>query len=316
MPLTSEQQAERLSGIGSSEIAAVCGLSDYAGPYDVYCQKLQITEPFAGNKFTDFGERLEPVLVDWYREKRSVSLRYPCPTYTHAQHEWVKATPDAIVLDPDEAGLVECKTADWRLAHKWGPEGTDDIPDAYLAQCAWQMAVLDLPWVDVVALVDRDFQVYRVVRNYSFEESLLEIGSRFWHDHVLAKVPPPVDGSEACAQYLNLRHTRPSDQLLAADDEGERLAGELKVIQDGRKELEKSEKEVKNKIRALIGDHRGLATSVGRIYWSPVKDRVTTDWKAVAEEVGADEDLVRKHTQARPQVRRLLPKWDVPKERS
>ena len=45
-------------------------------------------------------------------------------------------------------------------------------------------------------------ETFRLHRNSELIAELLHFGKQFWHDHVLAEVPPPVDESDSYARYM------------------------------------------------------------------------------------------------------------------
>lgn len=68
MSLTPEQIALRRNTLGASEIAAVCGMDPFAGPWDVWADKLglDIREEFAES---DMGHLFERPLLEHYSQE-------------------------------------------------------------------------------------------------------------------------------------------------------------------------------------------------------------------------------------------------------
>jgi predicted phage-related endonuclease len=66
MGLTEEQLAVRALSIGASEVAAVLGASQYAGPLEIFQAKTGGGEPFQSNRYTEFGTECERVVADLY----------------------------------------------------------------------------------------------------------------------------------------------------------------------------------------------------------------------------------------------------------
>nr|HPJ27168.1 hypothetical protein [Synergistaceae bacterium] len=78
--------------------------------------------------------------------------------------------------------------------------------------------------------------------------------------------------------------------LLEPTREAETLAEMLYTARQNRKMAESEEKGLENKLLALIGEHEGIR---GIATWKNSKGSVS--WKAVAEELGAPEDVVEKY---------------------
>ncbi len=284
MTLTAEQIAERRSGVGSSEIAAVCGISPYAGPHDVWSAKVYCEESI-DNVHTRFGKRLEPVLLAYYAETTGHTLDCESVTRRHPDHPWALATVDGLVVvdDGDDnirpAWIVEAKTADWKVADQWGEEGTDQIPEQYLCQVQWQMFVLDLPRADVVALVGKDWRIYTVMADAGFQAFLFVSAQQFW-GYVERQELPPIDASDGCIANLG-RRNRGGDYVSGVDEIEEmvvRLAQAKADIEDA----ETRKKRLQAEIMAAVGDDaKGYKSPLGRIGWVERSPRYQVDGKAM-----------------------------------
>ena len=145
--LTDEQKKLRMTGIGSSDIAAVVGLHPYRSALDVWAVKRGIfEEPDLKDKVpVQVGIYMEPFIAHYYAATTGFPLADGGGTHTHPDHPWMLATPDREVpryAFQDYPGhLVELKTVGWRSAYRWGEGGEDVMPPEYQVQCRWQMAV-------------------------------------------------------------------------------------------------------------------------------------------------------------------------------
>lgn len=306
--LTDEQKEIRKLGIGGSEIGAVAGLSPYAGPIDVWRAKvegysLEETKPMKR------GRILEPALADWYAEDTGALLEV-APTLRHPTSAVALATPDRFASLAGERWVLELKTANFRTLHQWGEAGTDEVPQHYLAQVAWEMACADLERADLAVLIaGDDFRVYRIQRDREMEAMLLEEAERFWKDYVLTRTPPPIDGSASCADWLAEKYPTHRAPLLEATPEAEHLALELRRARDTGERWESEAQQLRNQLQALIGDAEGVTGSFGRITWKQSKGRTVIDWEAVAKAAGASSDLIKQFTTTKPGPRVFRPTW-------
>lgn len=310
MALTAEQQAIRSQGIGSSEIAAVAGLDPYAGPMDVYLRKRGLIE-HAETEAMARGRWLEPVLARWFEEEHEVTL-VPGATVRDERRPWMLATPDYLV----QGEIVECKTAGLRQAHRWGEPGTDEVPESYLAQVQWQMAVVGAARASVVVLLATEYlpRVYVVRADREIQDGLAELGGRFWHRHVEAGVPPTPDASEATKAWL--RATYPHHvAALRPPTHGEiDLVTAYRAARRSREASERLEEEIKAKLCASIGEAEGIAGEWGRITWKSAKGSRRTDWEALARFLGATEQQIAQHTTETAGSRRFLARWAAEEE--
>ncbi len=309
--LTQEQHEVRRTGIGASEIAAVAGIDPYRRPIDVWAEKLGLVEPFAGNRYTKWGSLLEAVIADSYAEDNGVVLTSP-GTLRHPQHEIVLATPDRLVHPSVNAPPVrnlQIKCSDARNAEQWG-EGPDDVPEQYLCQVTWEMAVTGLPETDLAVLIGgNEDRVYRIRRDLELEGQLIEVAEKFWRDHVLTQDPPPVDGTEQYGNYLKCRFPRDARPLLPATQEACDLVDQLRFRRAALAAAVEAEAEIENRIKALISDAAGIE---GLVTWKAAKPSTKTDHKQVAEQLQpyVKSDIVQKiitqYTTTKPGSRRFL----------
>ena len=63
--ITSEYKLARKRYIGSSDMAAILGLSPYATAHDVFLEKTGRVEDDPGNENTELGNRFEGALVEF-----------------------------------------------------------------------------------------------------------------------------------------------------------------------------------------------------------------------------------------------------------
>lgn len=306
--LTAEQQVERRKGIGGSEIAAVAGLSPYAGPLEVFLSKMGEAPEVDGFN-VERGTYLGPALARWYAKRtgRAVThLGRQEKTLRHPAHEIVVATPDGQVHESTKASKViaplEAKAPHWMTAQQWGPPGTDEIPDHHVPQTQWEAAVLDADSAEVAALISGDLQIYTVPFDPELFAALVDVAERFWRDHIVTGKAPDVDGSESARRWLEKQHPRAARDLIEATEDAEAHARAYIEASDAAKEAETAKNYHGNRLRQLIGDHDGID---GVVTWRNNKASKRIDWEAVAREAGANDDLIAQHTITKPGPRVL-----------
>lgn len=192
--LTPEQLSRRKLGIGGSDIGIICGYtysesisSKSRTILDIYLSKTSIDNSFVETEQMFWGNKLEDVIANVYTLRTGKSCE-SIDTVIHPKYDWAIANVDRLISD---GGILECKTADMRMAKLWGEPGTDQIPKSYLAQVAWYCMVLDAPYADIAVLVGgNDFRIYKYTRTPSFENLLLRKAEDFWVNHVQKNMPP------------------------------------------------------------------------------------------------------------------------------
>ena len=301
--LSERDVRRRQSGIGASEVPAVIGL--VPGIIDVYARKVGESENQQASDLLEFGHRIEDVISDAFVHRHPGLRTFKPGTLRHPKAAWALATPDRVVAPPgvgrppreEWLDILEIKTV-FFSGRDFGESGSNEIPDKYLVQVAWQMAVTGMPHATLVALVNGSYREYRIAREMELEEILLAQVEKFWVDHVLARVPPPVDGSAAYGEYLRRRHPRDSGLMLPPSPETEALTKRLRQAKAVLKEAEGAEAEAKQALQSVIGDASGIE---GLCTWRTNKDSHKTDWEAVLRDFAATqdiwpEDLIKKHT--------------------
>jgi putative phage-type endonuclease len=201
--------SNRPHGIGGSDIAAVLGLSPYKTALQLWAEKVGhpgATEP--SGIHLRFGQHLEPFVASEYERVTGLHTSEVGYPIFHPEHGFMFASIDRLVTNSEEEQatangrvvaqkILECKTASVFSRGEWGAEGTDQVPTAYLLQCAWYMAVADCDRADLAVLLgNNDFRVYTVKRDIRLEGLMIDQAQRFWFDHVLACEPPPPQTAE------------------------------------------------------------------------------------------------------------------------
>ena len=294
-------------GLGGSEIAAVAGLNPWKSALDVWGEKtgrLQTAEP---NLAMQLGTYLEAFIAQQYSNRTGFSLTKG-HTRQHPTTPVIGGSPDFLVID-QKRGL-ECKYTAYLDPELWGPPGTDLVPIYYLAQCQWYMQLTGLPVWDLAVLAPREFRIYPVSYDADLVEMLLETGTRFWVDYVLADVQPPLDSPDAAQRYLAGRYPQQiHDVVVKADETAIAWSDTLQLVKGQLAPLEELKARAEAELKLRIGEAAGIEGEDFLHTWKQSRVSKEVDWQAIALELGATPEVIAKHTVARPGVRRFLPKW-------
>ncbi len=163
---TFEWFAMRRQVVGASEAAAVCGMSQYATPLDLYMEKTGLIKPQPAGEAAEMGLAAEPFILSCYEKRTGIVCERPLPMYRHWEHPFMAATPDARWKMPFGNRLVELKlTGDRGRIGQLGPDGSDFIPDDWFLQCQDQMFVMDTSEMDLAVLHDARLRVFTIGRD-------------------------------------------------------------------------------------------------------------------------------------------------------
>lgn len=286
--LTDAQKKLRRTGIGSSDIATLCGLGPFrknGQPFhdamEIWCDKTgKAQDDGEGTPQQAQGHRLEPVIGRWYAEDRGVELFVlDGGTARHPKNDYMLATPDFVVRD--EQGLVaeaiEVKNVGSRMAHDW----RDGVPVYVTAQNLWQQGVLQIEKGVVTALVGgRDRVTEPVPFALDVLNAMIEVAHEFWEKYVVPDIPPPIDSSASWARYLSEKFPVAEGGMLEAPADAIGWAEQCLDYKDQIEVLKRQQTEAENHLKALVESNRGLFAPGWEATWTDRKGSI--DWKAVA----------------------------------
>jgi putative phage-type endonuclease len=294
--------ADRRTCLGGSDIGVVAGVNRWKTPFQLWEEKTGRRVDDADSLPMRFGAYNEGFVATEYTkatgrrvERFNAMLRHPtAPIGGHIdrlvipQGKSRAAWHGRITTD---RGL-ECKTASaYALGRdsEWGPDGSDQVPESYLLQCATYMALTGCPHWDLSALIgNAELRLYELHRDPELEEGVIEIASKWWTDHVLADVPPdPVNEAEARQRWV--RHE--AGRLLELDADGAALLTALAQAKAKVRVAEAEEQAIRDKLIPLLADadavtYQGASLATFRAN----KDSVRVDWPALGGRLIEDLD--------------------------
>ena len=247
----------RKTGIGGSDVGAIIGVSPWTSPFALWAKKLNlIPDDFAPSEAMEWGNRLEPVVLDAFAEQNSgLTIYRNVGTWAHKDRPWQLANPDAIALDREtgEFMIIEVKTS--RYEDDWN-EKTGQIPLTYRAQVLWYMDTFGFTSAKVVTLFSGSkLRVFDVQADDFEVKTNLEAVERFV-GLVQSETKPEFDG--AMSTYEAIRQIHPD-----IDPDGEVELGDLgmhyELAVSKFAEAEKHLNEMKSRVLDAMGSaKRGL----------------------------------------------------------
>jgi len=253
--LTEQQLVERKSGIGGSDIGAILGLNKWTSPLDVYLDKTgQADGPdLSDNEAVHFGNVLEDTIAQEYARRTGCKVRRRNQRFIHPDHEWMAANIDRSV--DGERMILECKNSSQWMAGAWGESGTDEVPESYLVQVAWYMAILGYDRANLAALIGgNNLRIYEFDRDYELEKILINRSREFWFNNVLAKVAP----APSCERDLDTLYAMDNGDTLLADPVTEERVYKLAHLKADIKIMEERADALKFDIQKDMGSSATL----------------------------------------------------------
>lgn len=286
MSLTEKQKAVRRTGVTATDMRVLAGVDPYGRtPHDVWSTKVLGVDDFKETEATELGQELEPILVPRLARKVGLHALRVDPeslTMRHPQVAHHLATPDALFAPSafhKAEAIGQVKVCGLRAAAAWGePEdGPGAVPDHVLVQCAWELYVSRHVVEHVGALCGTELRVYRLELSPDVAhliEALCEVADRFWTDHVVARKPPPLDGTEGATRMLQSLYPVPRGPAVRASAELEAQIGRYFALQAESKAAEQVLKTAKQELISVCGDSEAILGEGWRLLYAMQKGYV------------------------------------------
>lgn len=256
--LTPEQRIKRKSGIGGSDIAAICGLSPYRSALDIYFQKTLDDLDDISNDNIWWGNALESVIVDKYMDIYPQKIEFP-DTKVDDEYPFMLANVDGILED---GAVLEAKNVGQYTSKKWGQPFTDDIPVEYYLQVAHYTKIFKAPYARIAAYFGgADFKIYEYSPNKAIEEMIMSKCTNFWENHVLKRIPPPATKYE---DQIKLWKDAFADSKKEATPEIVLTLKQYGAIQKNIKELETEAESLKSTICGFMEASEAITDTGGK----------------------------------------------------
>jgi putative phage-type endonuclease len=264
--------ADRIS-VGSSDIAAICGMDRWRSPFAVYLEMTgelpDIPRTAELEDAAELGLIYEDGIARLLARRHGFGLLPTPGTLAHVDRPWQLANVDRLV-DENNDGVpdapVECKN---RSVYQLG-DWEDGVPDAPALQAHWQLGVTGYDHVWVAAVLGGNTpRFYRLERDQSLIDHLVQIADDF-RQRVIDRRPPDVDGSEATTDLLAHLYDVQPEAVTALPDDAAKWLAERRRAKGLIKDLEVAVAEAENHLKVLLGEHEiGL-----------LDDKPAATWKA------------------------------------
>ena len=248
----------RRTGFGASDVSVLYGWGfENQSLYQLWLQKVGLI-PAGDTEDTErfeFGRRAEPMLARWFEDEEGLYVFHEQERRTHPEHAWCLATIDGEVFEgPTRDGLEPLGGIEIKTASPWEWKPDEPIPIRYAAQAQWQMFVCGWERVWFAVLHGTAFRIYELERDEADIAELFATASKFWHENVLALVPPEIDDSPATGKALSQAYRGDHDRTTVDLTE---LSGTLMDLREAKAQVTKWKATAelqKNKLKAAMGD--------------------------------------------------------------
>lgn len=207
--------AERLDGIGASEISAVLGLSPWESKFSLWHRKAGLVAPQVDSDRMAWGRFQEDSIARWWAAGHPDWMVRRTGMWRNNSRPWQFVNPDRLAFRGRQIKDIEIKIAG--SADGWGEAGTDEIPVYYRCQVFWQMDCLGLDEAIVaVSIAGQPPREYLV--RYDLNEALyMREEARAFLASIELGERPDLDAHSATYQVLRELHPDIDDIDISVD---------------------------------------------------------------------------------------------------
>ena len=261
----------RKLGIGGSDASVVCGISRYKSPVELWMEKTDQLPAQEAGEAAYWGTQLEALVRAEFTKRTGIEVSIVSQLLQSIEYPFMLANLDGVCEVPDVGTCIfEAKTASAYKADEW----EDSIPDEYQLQVQHYMAVTGYKGAYIAVLIGGNtFRWKFVERDEELISLLIELETAFWN-YVQDRTPPPLDGSEASANFLSERfpNSVPKSQIELPNTAAELLAQYDEAIEQLEAVTEQKQR-AENLLKEMLGDNE-IGTA---------GDRIIT-WKSISQE--------------------------------
>lgn len=282
----------RLSGIGGSDIGAICGVSPFSSAKQIYFKKTgqyeDALKPGAGSlERMHFGHMLEPVVADEYALRTGNKVLDIDCTLCHKDYPWARANIDRLIVEEVvqhdgstiivPTGILECKTTSEYGNDDWND---GEILESYMYQLQWYLWILGLEHGAFACLVGGNkFYHYDVYRNDELLNNvMIPAAKNFWYENVQKLIEPEmqaVDSAFAKDLYVDCEK---GSEVTLDDDIANELLATIVECKAKVKELKKIQDEAENRIKDRLKSKEIGYSRDFVVKWSPrSQSRIDTE---------------------------------------
>lgn len=282
--------AVRATGIGGSDIAAICGLNPYTSPLEIWFTKVGQPVPRADNPVLDeaaeMGHELEPVVARRFTKKTGLPAISNPGTLRRPDIPWALVNLDRATIDHGEMGALELKTRSSYALNDW----IDEPPIDVQIQVQWQLMVTGWTFAYTACLIGgQRTLVHRIQRDEQIIADLLAIGAEFW-ERVTTRTQPPIDGLAATGDLLDRLHATPTDDVVVAD--AAEVEGWLRQRARAKEQIAAADlalTDADNHLKAIAGDAIEVHIRGEKAFsWRPRRGQIA--WKQAALDLDPELD--------------------------
>ena len=263
--ITEEQRRERLNYLGSSDVAAILGMSRYATPISVWAEKTGTLPPedISSKLQIKVGNKMEAVVAELFMEETGKTVHRVNETIYHKEHPFIACNLDRRVIG--ERAILEIKTAS---AYRLKEFDQEELPAETMVQVYHQLMVTGWPKAYLCILVgNTDLIIREIPADPQVQADLLKKEVSFWTDFVAPRVMPTMVTRYDAEVIGSLFPTADEVKEIALGDEINKQIEFLEGLKRDCRHLEGLIDKTENEIKIAMGDAAIGSTGLYTVWW-------------------------------------------------
>lgn len=257
----------RKTGLGGSDIGAICGVNKYSSPMKIYQDKISDTVNNIQTEATRIGQDLEDYCARRFTEATGLKVRRSNYMYRSTNNPFMIADVDRLIVGED-AGL-ECKTTNILNASQWA---NGQIPLSYVMQCYHYMYCTGKrTWYIACVIMGKEFVYRKLTWDDEIINNIIQVERNFWNNHVIKKVIPDPDGTESSGKIILSMFPKAEPKSYIELKGFDNLLIKRDNLISKIADLNKEVTEIEQKIQLNMKDIEFAQTSSHRIKWHNVE---------------------------------------------
>lgn len=182
-----------LRKIGGSDAPVIAGLNPYKTRYKLYLEKRgeMLDEP--DSEPARWGHLLERVIAEEFEHRTALVVKDPDCLFQHPVHDFMTCTPDRLVFEDGEMGVLQVKNRNFFAGKDYEDDGIGD--DTHI-QLMHEIYVMGVNFAYAAVLIGGNrLLIRRVERDERVIEHLINQERDFW-DRVQRGIAPQLAGGD------------------------------------------------------------------------------------------------------------------------
>jgi putative phage-type endonuclease len=210
---------KRKKGIGGSELAAIIGLSPFAGPIDIWKNKRDEGEKFTPTEPMRWGNLLEYSIAKEWNKRSGGHPMVGGDLIVHSDESWMRGTPDFLLFEngihDGPTSVLEVKNTSVFAKGYWGSDKDPKVPVNYVIQGQWYLHLTGLDTIHYGVLCGGNELISRTLyRDDELINELMNRGREFWRLVETGIEPDELETKEMDGKVVNVVSAGPWDKYM------------------------------------------------------------------------------------------------------